>query len=476
MAGPPVNPSPSLDLSELQGLLRSGFTSLPYARFFLYTVGSDSSGRSFLAVLLPKVTSAAERDVEVVTQVAVTASGLRALSVPDDVVAGFSLEFTEGMVTAERSAFLGDTGDQDPADWVWGGPGSPRIDLLVMTYAPTEERLDAACTGVDALATAHQLSVAAVLDTGHWSPEEPFGFRDGISQPRLNEFASASRHPTSNNPFSAPRPVALGEFVLGYPNEYGRLTERPILPRSADPDRLLPDDSAGSGGADLGRNGTYLVLRTLRQSVEEFWTYVRQASGGDPEAATVLAAKMVGRWPSGAPLTLSPDRDRAELAQANDFGYHARDETGLACPVGAHVRRANPRDALDPDPGSAKSLAVTDRHRLLRRGRSYGPAQNGGAMDGERGLQFVALNANLSRQFEFVQHSWLESPKFAGLYEDVDPVTGTRRSGASTFTVPKSPFRTRHLDVPSFVKTRGGAYFFLPGLRALKYLATGAVK
>lgn len=473
MASPPVNPSPTPDLFDLQGLLRSGFTSLPYASFCLYTVESDSLGRAFLAAMHPKVTSAADRDPRVVTQVALTASGLRALSVPDDVVAGFSLEFTEGMTVAARSAFLGDTGEQGPANWAWGGPGNARIDVLVMTYTASAGLLETACGDLAVLAAAHQLSVAAVLKTSRWSTEEPFGFHDGISQPRLEEFASARPGAMLQSPFAAPRAVALGEFVLGYPNEYGRLTERPLVPRSSDPDRLLPDDPSGSGGADLGRNGSYLVLRTLRQSVDEFWAYARQAAGGDPDAATALAAKMIGRWPSGAPLTLSPDRDRPELGQANDFGYHATDQLGLACPIGAHVRRANPRDSLDPRPGSAKSLAVTDRHRLLRRGRNYGPTDDGAPPGSERGLQFVALNANLSRQFEFVQHSWLNSAKFAGLYEDVDPVAGMRRPGATTFTVPGMPFRTRYRDVPSFVTTRGGAYFFLPGIRALQYLARG---
>ncbi|MDQ0850508.1 Dyp-type peroxidase family [Arthrobacter sp. B3I9] len=472
MAGPPLNPSPSPDLSDLQGLLRSGYTSLPHARFCLYTAAGRSSGRAFLAALHPIVTSAAEREVKVVTQVAMTASCLKQLSVSDDVIAQFPLEFLEGMATAERSVFLGDVGDQDPANWAWGGPGNPRVDLLVMTYAPSADRLEAACTQVDALAETHQLSMAGVLTTSPWSTEEPFGFRDGISQPRLDEFASTARR-AQEGLFSAPRPVAIGEFVLGYPNEYGHLTERPMVLRASDPDRLLPDDPSGSGEADLGRNGTYLVLRTLRQSVDEFWAYARQASGGDPVAATALAAKMVGRWPSGAPLALASDQDRPELAQSNDFGYHAHDRLGLSCPIGAHIRRANPRDALDPRPGSAESLAVTDRHRLLRRGRNYGPVKDGGAPGNERGLQFIALVANLSRQFEFVQHTWLDSTKFDGLYEDVDPVTGTRGPGASTFTVPGTPFRNRYLDVPSFVTTRGGAYFFLPGIRALNYLANG---
>lgn len=472
MAGPTVSAARSPELSDLQGLLRSGYTTLPYARFHLYTVGTDDAGRGFLRALLPRITSAAQRDVPVVTQIALTATGLRALSVPAEVIAGFSLEFVAGIATPARSAFLGDTGTGDPTGWSWGGPGQPRIDVLVMVYAGSAHDLAAAGADLDALADAHRLSVAATLDTARWSAEEPFGFRDGISQPRLDEFASTSRQPEP--PADAARAVAIGEFVLGYPNEYGRLTERPVLPRSADPGRLLPDDPGGSGGADLGRDGTYLVLRTLRQRVEQFWAYLERACGGaDPEATTALAAKFVGRWPSGAPLTLSPHQDRPELAQANDFGYHTTDPDGRACPIGAHIRRANPRDSLDPHPGSERSLAVTDRHRLLRRGRKYGPGRAGGASSEECGLQFVALNANLSRQFEFIQHSWLNSTKFAGVYEDVDALSGFRAAGASTFTVQAEPFRRRYRNLPSFVDVRGAGYFFLPGLRALRYLAIG---
>jgi Dyp-type peroxidase family len=472
MAGPAVSGSRSPELADLQGLVKSGYTTLPYARFHLYTVGTGGAGRAFLQALLPRITSAAERDVAVVTQIALTATGLRALSVPAEVMAGFSLEFVTGIATSARSAFLGDTGTGDPTGWSWGGPGQPGIDVLVMIYAGSADDLDAAGADLDALAGTHRLSAAAILDTSRWSAEEPFGFRDGISQPRLDELASRSSR-TPESPVAG-RAVAIGEFVLGYPNEYGRLTERPILPRSADPGRLLPDDAGGSGGADLGRDGTYLVLRTLRQRVEQFWAYLEQASGNaDPESTTALAAKFVGRWPSGAPLTLSPVQDRPELAQANEFGYHATDPSGRACPIGAHIRRANPRDSLDPHPGSAESLMVTDRHRLLRRGRKYGPEKAGGAPEDEHGLQFVALNANLSRQFEFVQHSWLNSAKFAGLYDDVDALSSFRAPGASTFTVQAEPFRRRYRNLPSFVDVRGGGYFFLPGLRALRYLAIG---
>ena len=186
----------------------------------------------------------------------------------------------------------------------------------------------------------------------HGSSEvEPFGFRDGISQPYVPELASSADDTSA-------RPVALGEFVLGHPNAYGLLTQRPVLPRQLDPQGLLPVLPAGAdrghpdGGADLGRNGTYLVLRTLAQDVDRLRRLRAGHDAGelglDPE---LLAAKMVGRWRGGASLVQSPDADRAELATANDFGYHHDDVRGLRCPLGAHVRRANPRDSLDPRPG-----------------------------------------------------------------------------------------------------------------------------
>jgi len=156
-----------------------------------------------------------------------------------------------------------------------------------------------------------------------------------------------------------------------------------------------------------------------------------------------------------------------DLAEANDFGYHDNDPLGLRCPIGAHIRRSNPRDSLDPQPGSAQSLAVTDRHRIMRRGRKFTDT------DGGQGLHFVALNGNLGRQFEFVQHTWLNNPKFGGLYDDVDPLIGPR-DDRSVFTVPARPVRRRFAGLPDFVTTVGGAYFFLPGIRALHYLCEGS--
>jgi deferrochelatase/peroxidase EfeB len=179
---------------------------------------------------------------------------------------------------------------------------------------------------------------------------------------------------------------------------------------------------------------------------------------------------MVGRWPGGTSLTVSPDSDPGPGPVDNDFRYHRDgDARGLGCPVAAHVRRANPRDSLDPRPGSEAAVRVNDRHRLIRRGRQYGPLP-----DGELGLHFLCLNANISRQFEFVQHTWLNNPAFAGLQDSPDPIAGHHPPGGGVFPVPADPVRHRLLDLPRFVRLRGGGYFFLPGVRALHHVASGS--
>ncbi len=452
------------ELDDMQGLLRSAFRTLPDACFAMYTLGEAAGGRRFLSRIAGRVTSAAARDVPVATQVALSATGLRAIGLPDAVVGGFSLEFQAGIAAPQRSRFLGD----NLGRWTWGMPGGPRVDVLVCTYARTSEELHAEVAKVDAAAAEGGGSDAKRLETRTLSPTEPFGFLDGISDPFVPELASRAQ--VANPP--AAQPVPLGEFVLGYRDIYGLLTQRPVLPHSVDPANLLPtvppgtDQGNPEGGADLGRNGSYLVLRTLGQDTAGFDRYVREQASASGLDAELLAAKMVGRWRSGASLVMSPDRDRPYLADANDFGYHVDDPRGLRCPIGAHVRRANPRDSLDPSPGSAQSLAVTDRHRIMRRGRKFTDA------DGTAGLHFVALNANLGRQFEFVQHTWLNNPKFGDLYDDVDPLVGPRGE-RSVFTVPDQPLRRRFADLPDFVTTLGGAYLFLPGLRALHYLCEG---
>jgi len=369
------------------------------------------------------------------------------------------------MLTPHRRLSLGDVGPSAPETWLWGGPSNPTVDILLVLLARDETLLsersaNLAFDGVSVIAT---LETEIDLDG-----REHFGFADGISQPTIDGLSSRLDVPSNT--------VSVGEVILGYPNDYGLYTDRPLLEASADTAHVLPADAQGSGKADLGRNGCYLVFRQLSQDVRGFWQYLDRAVGGNSERRTWLAAKMVGRWPSGAPLVLAPEVDDPSLDSANDFLYYFSDPYGQHCPVGAHVRRAHPRDSLDPDPGTERSVSLDRRHRLLRRGREYGPPavdplSPAPEAEPDRGLYFIALVGNISRQFEFIQHTWLNNPKFAERYDEPDPIAGTHPPG-TTFSVPAEPIRERYHDLPQFVTTRGGAYFFLPGLKALRYLAS----
>jgi deferrochelatase/peroxidase EfeB len=179
-----------------------------------------------------------------------------------------------------------------------------------------------------------------------------------------------------------------------------------------------------------------------------------------------MAAKLMGRWRSGAPLVLSPDRDDPELGadprRNNDFNYAAMDPHGYAAPVGSHARRMNPRD----------TVANVNRRRMIRRGATYGPALPEGAPDDrqDRGIAAFIICASLVRQFEFAQNVWANDENFKDLGNDRDPIIGTQ-DGTLDFKIPKRPIRKVIRGLPAFTTVVGGAYFFLPGLRALRFLA-----
>ncbi|HYA50189.1 MAG TPA: hypothetical protein VEG33_03370, partial [Streptosporangiaceae bacterium] len=255
----------TLDLDDIQGIIARGYSGLRHARFTLFGAGDPAAGPALLSWLLPRITTAGKLSPDAAAHVAFTAAGLRGLGLPERAVAGFSLEFLGGMATPNRSRFLGDAGESDPDSWAWGAPGGPAIDGLVLLYARTPDLLNERHMELVRRLDEVGARDVTVLDTLERLDREPFGFRDGISQPVVEGLPKAVR---------GQRSVAAGEFVLGYPNGYGQLTDRPLLPRSGDPGRLLPPDPGGSGAADLGRNGTYLVLRQLEQDVEGFWRYV----------------------------------------------------------------------------------------------------------------------------------------------------------------------------------------------------------
>lgn len=444
----------TLELADIQGLVVRGYGKLAAARYLVAELTDAQLAKRWLERVAGQVDSAQGRPEARAVNLAFTPSGLAKLGLGAGALSSFAEEFVSGMAAPFRHAPLGDVEESAPERWEWGAPGDP-VDLLVLLFARDEDELRAA--EADLLGPDAGVRVVRALDTSPLEDREHFGFRDGVAQPWIEELGPA--------PF--PDSIKAGEFVLGYPNEYGLLTDVPA--------------------GELGRNGSYLVFRQLSQDVQGFWAFCEEATlrpdGAVDEAArTRLAAKLVGRWPSGAPLALAPDGDRPELATANDFGYHAEDAAGLRCPVGSHVRRSNPRDSLDPDPGSRRSIAVNKRHRLLRRGRTYGPllardellsaGAPGEWRDEDRGLHFICLVGNIARQFEFVQRTWINSPRFAGLYDAPDPLMGPEPPGGRTFTVPALPVRERYTGLPRFVTVRGGAYFFLPGIRALRYLAS----
>jgi Dyp-type peroxidase family len=451
------------DVADVQGIVTYGYRDLGLARLVLLRAGDSAALRAWVGAVAGQVTDATTNPTSTAVNLALTPAGLGRLGLPEDVLGMFSDEFLTGMTTEHRRRLLGDVDEGAPERWAWGGPAEPQPDALLMLYAPDQAGRAALVDAQSAAYRSHGLTEAWAMDTVDLGRREHFGFRDGISQPAI-EGVQRSARPDDV--------VKAGEFLLGYVNEYGKYTDRPLVPPAYDPAGVLPGDPAGSGRRDLGRNGAYLVLRQLAQDVPGFWAFAEQATLGangspDEAARTLLAAKMVGRWPSGAPLVQAPAADDSSRADANDFRYVSTDASGNACPIGSHIRRSNPRDSLDPRPGSDASVAVGKRHRILRRGRSYG------LPDGseERGLLFMCVCANIARQFEFIQHTWVNNPKFDGLYDDADPLLSGHRPYGGTFTVQASPVRRRYLGLPRFVTVRGGGYFFLPGLRALRYLA-----
>lgn len=473
----------ALEFEDIQGLVARGYGALPAASYLLLAIADRRKALSWLRKLSGQVTYADTRPRTRAVNLAVTYHGLARLRIEQTILEGFSDEFRSGMTTPHKRRILGDIGDSAPEHWLWGGPGTTQVDVLVMCFARDDKALAGLTDDITADMSSHGVKLINRLDTATLPDfKEHFGFRDSIGQPYLAEFDRKGQAPVT-------QPVPLGEFVLGHPNGYGRYTQRPLVDPELDPANQLAASPEGGQQKDLGLNGSYLVFRQLSQDVPGFWrTLSQRAADVDHELADPirLAAKMVGRWPSGTALVQAPEQDDPTVTDRDDFLYHGTDPHGLKCPFGAHIRRTHPRDSLEPEPGSDKSIAFSNRHRLLRRGRVYGkpfdpsldPTVFLKNLDREkapveRGLHFICLNGNIGRQFEFVQHTWANNPNFNGLYRDPDPLIGTRTAYGlpqDRFTIQQQPARCKVTGLPAFVHTRGGGYFFLPSRRALGFL------
>ena len=491
MGGIAVTPG-TVDFRDVQGLVRFGYKHLKAARYAVVRVRDATAARGWLSQAEVTTGEYVQPPPPSALHVALSAAGLTAIGVPATVRAAFSPEFLGGMTDPARARRLGDVGANDPASWRWGG-GAGEPHVLVMFFTREAEALDRFVVRTTGPSFAAAFDVQQTLETSDLDGIEPFGFVDGLSQPALDwEQATdpASRALDYSNV------AALGEFVLGYPNEYGKYTDRPLVPTDAMSASLPPavDEPAMK---DVGRHGTYLVFRQLRQDVRTFWQFVHAATGGDPAGMDRLSSALVGRTRAGEPLAAP-----AHLARTNTFTF-ADDPHGVVCPLGAHIRRANPRNTDYPGrpTGLAKLLASLGAsskgfrddlvspvrfHRVLRRGREYGSTlspddalQPAPPDDPERGIHFVCLNANIGRQFEFLQNAWMMNTGFADLRGETDPLVGGRDPmagcpAAADFTMPRRGAPAERVTgLPQFVTVKGGEYFFLPGLSALRYLAGG---
>ncbi len=302
-------------------------------------------------------------------QVAFTSQGLAELGVPEAAIAGFSDEFRTGMAAEpSRSRRLGDVRANAPAEWAWGGTEERTPHLLVMLFA-REGKLEAWERNVTGRGWARAFAPLTRLSTLDIGPIEPFGFADGISQPQIDWNCELALDGRAQLEFG--NVLALGEVLLGYRNEYGQLTERPVLDPAFDAAaEHLPPALDARHRRDLGRNGSYLVFRQLEQDVPGFWRFVDEQAGHDEQRRRALADAMVGRRRDGTPLIPPTSKLIAGIAsnrrehETNGFLYDD-DPDGIRCPFGAHIRRANPRTG-GPAGRRPAALAAPSAHAGLQ--------------------------------------------------------------------------------------------------------------
>jgi len=438
--------APTLDLHEIQATVLRPRPAPYFGTHVLLRVDDALAGRKFLRRLTPHIASATNWWNAATTwlEIGISYAGLEALGVAQDSLQSFPEAFRVGM--AARARQLGDDGVNDPKNW--DKPyGVGQIHIGVSAFSDSEEKHQRA------LAIAREqyegfsgVSVMAMQDFGAQPGDRnSLGYKDGIDQPPI-EGSGVEPLPGQG------RPIKAGEFILGYPSETGVPLPMP-----------QPDI--------LGRNGTFVGFRKYQSRVGAFNRFLR-ANGSTEAERELVAAKLVGRWRSGAPLTLAPDVDNPALGadpqRNNNFDY-ANDPRGHKIPFGSHIRRMNPRDT------KLTRLTDVNIHRLIRRGTTYGPAYDASALSEDddevsRGAIFLFISAKAMATMEFLQQEWVNDGDFIGANGERDPIIGRQEVGA-TFTIPKEPVRRRIRGIETFNVLRGGEYFFMPSLSALNWLA-----
>ncbi len=436
-----------LELDDIQATVLRHRPEPYYGTHFMLHFQHARAGTELIRRLAPHVGSAADwwQAADAWIAAAISYTGLVALGVPDDSLRSFPEAFRQGM--AARAAHLLDDGANAPQHW--DEPfGNGQIHLQVSVFADAEDKwlraLERARRQIQGLPG---ISIVLMQDFGAQpNSRNPFGYKDSIGQPAI-EGSGIEPLPGEG------RPIKAGEFVLGYPGEAGALIPMP------QPDLL-------------GRNGTFLGLRKYQMRVGAFNRFLH-ANAETEDERELLAAKLVGRWRSGAPLTLAPHQDDPSLGEdpeRNNAFTYADDPAGRQVPFGSHMRRMNPRDT------KLAVLTDVDLHRIIRRSTTFGAPYDPAAMsalDDEvpRGLFFLFMSARVMQTTEFLQKEWINSGNFIGVGKERDPLIGLHEDPGS-FTVPKQPVRRRFHGIETFSVLRGGEYLFMPSLSALRWLGT----
>ena len=437
-----------LELEDIQHYLLTRPHAV-IAQYNFITFRNAEAGRKWVGAMVDivgnakTVMAASDSDMRWVS-LAFTFNGLRQLGLDEASLASFPEPFRQGM--AARASMLGDTGANHPDHWE-DKITSEDLHAVVILFARNKEERERCIKkhdeylhdnpGVEILSSL-LLEAIPPLDYVH----EHFGYRDRLTTPVIEGMGIEA------SPGSTP-PSKAGEFFLGYPDESGLI---PVQPQPG----------------VLSKNGSFLAYRKMREHVGAFRDFLK-ANGKTQEEQELVAAKLMGRWrTTGAPLVLCPDKDDRELGfdalRNNNFDYEKMDPHGYACPMGAHIRRMNVRDG--------RVSRIMNRRLIIRRGGTFGPhlpddAPEDGA---NRGIAVFAGCADLARQFEFLISVWANDPEFLELKEK-DPFAGSI-DGSFEMTMPKRPIKKKIKGLNAFTTVTGGAYFFLPGIRGLKYLAS----
>jgi Dyp-type peroxidase family len=436
---------------DIQGnVIRPYALSLTAHQFLQFP--DAARGRAWLNQMLASVTTAERWDSKPTysCNVAFTFSGLCALRTPATVLASFPTAFRDGM--AARADLLGDTGSCAPSTWEEGfGTGAAHV--LVTTHAldPTalSERLDQ----LRVLAVAHGVGILSEHQGARLpDSKEHFGYVDGIGQPALANSGVPTYGEGDVGMFERWHNVPAGEIFHGHIDDDGYPSPAPPAP--------------------FGHNGTFVVWRKLQQDVARFRTWIHEQASSLGMDESLLRAKLMGRWDDGTPLALSPEGPNTAIAsdadRRNAFDYRD-DPDGFRCPLGAHIRRTNPRASL------GFGDALTGRHRILRRGTTYGPPLPPGVTvdDGQdRGIFFVAFMADIERQYELIQRVWCNDGDTVGVGHDPDPIVGRPIvTGEHKMTIP-GPTPRFVSPLAQVVTTRGGEYLWMPSITALRALAS----